>query len=265
MLKLLFLGDVMGRSGREAVMKHLPMLIKEHKPDCVIVNGENAVHGFGITETVSKDLFQAGVNVITTGNHVWDRAEVLSYIQREKRLLRPQNYPSHLPGSGVCEFETIKGKKVVVINVMGRLFMEPMDNPFEALDTILSRYNLGKNAHAIFVDVHAETTSEKQAIGHYLDGRVSAVVGTHTHVPTADERILPKGTGYQTDAGMCGDYHNSIIGMQVKESLNKFLKRIPSERMKPAEGEGSVCGLVVNINEQGLTSEISRVTAGKPI
>jgi 2',3'-cyclic-nucleotide 2'-phosphodiesterase len=265
MLKLLFLGDVVGKSGREAVVKQLPALIAEHKPDCVIVNAENAAHGFGVTKSIAEDLFQVGVNVITTGNHVWDKSEILTYIHQEKRILRPQNYPPHLPGSGVCEYETIQGKKIVVINVMGRLFMEALDDPFASLDAILNRYNLGRNAHAIFVDVHAETTSEKQAIAHYVDGRVSAVVGTHTHVPTSDERIFPKGTAYLSDAGMCGDYFNSIIGMQVQESLNKFLKRLPYDRMKPAEGEGTVCGVLVTVNADGLATQISRIRAGKPL
>lgn len=264
-MKILFLGDIVGKSGREAVLKHLPELKNQLKPDCIIVNAENAAHGFGITKPIATDLFDAGVDVVTTGNHVWDKQEILSYISQEKRLLRPHNYPSHLPGTGICEFETIKGQKIVVINIMGRLFMETLDDPFACIDTLLKPYILGRNAHAIFLDFHAETTSEKQAICHYVDGRVSAVVGTHTHVPTADERIFPKGTAYLTDAGMCGDYYNSIIGMQVAGSLGKFLKRIPYERMQPAEGEGTVCGVFITLLPTGLATSIERVRAGKPL
>lgn len=264
-MKLLFLGDVVGKSGREAVLKYLPDLRKRHVPDCIIVNAENAAHGFGITKSIAAELFEAGVNVITTGNHIWDKTEILAYLSQEKRLLRPHNYPAHLPGTGVCEIETIKGQKIVVINVMGRLFMETLDDPFPCLDTILKPYILGRNAQAIFLDFHAETTSEKQAICHYLDGRVSAVVGTHTHVPTADERIFPKGTAYLSDAGMCGDYYNSVIGMQPAGSLGKFLKRLPYERMQPAEGEGTVCGALITVNPNGLASSIERIREGKPL
>jgi metallophosphoesterase (TIGR00282 family) len=264
-MKLLFLGDIVGRSGRDAVLKHLPTLNNQYTPDCIIVNAENAAHGFGITKSIATELFEAGVSVITTGNHIWDKSEILAYLSQEKRLLRPHNYPSHLPGSGVCEFETIKGQKIIVLNVMGRLFMEPLDDPFRCIDTALKPYILGRNAHAIFLDFHAETTSEKQAICHYVDGRVSAVIGTHTHVPTADERIFPKGTAYLSDAGMCGDYHNSVIGMQVSGSLGKFLKHIPYERMQPSDGEGTVCGALITLNSNGLASKIERIQTGKPL
>jgi 2',3'-cyclic-nucleotide 2'-phosphodiesterase len=264
-MKLLFLGDIVGKSGRDAVLKHLPTLKKKYSPDCIIVNAENAAHGFGITKPIAAELFDAGVSVITTGNHIWDKTEILAYLSQEKRILRPHNYPAHLPGSGVCEVETIKGEKIVVINVMGRLFMETLDDPFACLDTILKPYVLGRNVHAIFLDFHAETTSEKQAICHYLDGKVSAVVGTHTHVPTADERIFPKGTAYLSDAGMCGDYYNSVIGMQVAGSLGKFLKRLPYERMQPAEGDGTVCGALITVNSNGLALTIERIREGKPL
>lgn len=264
-MKLLFLGDIVGKSGRAAVLKHLPELKSSYKPDCIIVNAENAAHGFGVTKPIAAELFDAGVDVITSGNHIWDKQEVLSYISQEKRLLRPHNYPSHLPGSGVYEFETNTQKKIAVINIMGRLFMETLDDPFSCVDTILKSYLLGRNVHAIFLDFHAETTSEKQAICHYVDGRVSAVVGTHTHVPTADERIFPKGTAYISDAGMCGDYYNSVIGMQASGSLGKFLKRIPYERMQPAEGEGTVCGVVITLNNNGLASSIERIRMGKAL
>lgn len=264
-MKLLFLGDIVGKSGRTAVLKHILDLKREHSPACIIVNAENAAHGFGITKPMAEELFAAGVDVVTTGNHVWDKNEILAYISQEKRVLRPHNYPPHLPGSGLCEIETPRGQKIVVINIMGRLFMETLDDPFACIDTLLKPYNLGRNVHAIFVDFHAETTSEKQAFCHYVDGRVSAVVGTHTHVPTSDERIFPKGTAFQSDAGMCGDYFNSVIGMQVGGSLGKFLKRIPYERMQPAEGEGTVCGTLVTVGTHGLATSIERIRAGKPL
>lgn len=264
-MKLLFLGDIVGKSGRTAVLTHIPDLKRQYSPDCVIVNAENAAHGFGITKPMAEELFAAGVDVVTTGNHVWDKPDILAYISQEKRVLRPQNYPPHLPGSGLCEVETPRGQKIVVINIMGRLFMEALDDPFACIDTLLKPYNLGRNVHAIFVDFHAETTSEKQAFCHHVDGRVSAVVGTHTHVPTADERIFPKGTAFQSDAGMCGDYYNSVIGMQVAGSLGKFLKRIPYERMQPAEGEGTVCGTLVTLGTNGLATSIERIRAGKPL
>jgi metallophosphoesterase (TIGR00282 family) len=264
-MKLLFLGDIVGKSGRNAVLKHIPDLKRQYSPDCVIVNAENAAHGFGITKPMAEDLFAAGIDVVTTGNHVWDKVEILGYISQEKRVLRPQNYPPHLPGSGLYEFETPRGQKVVVINIMGRLFMETMDDPFACVDTLLKSYNLGRNAHAIFIDFHAETTSEKQAFCHFVDGRVTAVVGTHTHVPTADERIFPKGTAFQSDAGMCGDYFNSVIGMQVAGSLGKFLKRIPYERMQPAEGEGTVFGTLITVGANGLATSIERIRAGKSL
>jgi 2',3'-cyclic-nucleotide 2'-phosphodiesterase len=258
-MRLLFLGDVIGKAGREAVFKHLPELKKTHEPDVIILNGENSAHGFGITQAVGKEFFAAGIDVITTGNHIWDKIEVLSYLSQEPRLIRPHNYQKHLPGSGVCEFETQKGKKVVVINLMGRVFMEPMDDPFASADSILKSYNLGRNAAAIFVDFHGEASSEKQAMAHYLDGRVTAVVGTHTHVPTADERILPKGTAAQTDAGMCGDYITSIIGMQVPAVLSKILKRPPFDRMQPSEQKASVCGTLITVRPDGLTEKIERI------
>ncbi len=265
MIKLLFLGDVVGRSGREAVIKALPDLRKQHSPDCIVVNAENAAHGFGLTKSVSEELFEAGVNVITTGNHVWDKSEILSYLTQVKSVLRPHNYPKHLPGSGVCEFETHKGHKFVVINLMGRLFMDPLDDPFSAVDQVLKSYTLGRNAHAIFLDFHAETTSEKQAMCHHVDGRVSAVIGTHTHVPTADGRIFPGGTAYLSDAGMCGDYYGSVIGMGAEASLGRFLKRVPYERMQPATGEGTVCGALVEINLEGRAKSIDLVRAGRAL
>src|SRR5690606_32516541 len=196
----LFCGDLVGRSGREVVLEHLPRLRCELALDFVVVNGENAAAGFGITEKICAQLYAAGVDVITTGNHVWDQRETVGFIDRDPRLLRPQNYPPGTPGRGIGAYQTARGRRVVVLNLMGRLFMDPLDDPFAALERELSVHRLGETADAVIVDVHAEATSEKMAMGHLADGRASLVVGTHTHVPTADCQILPKGTAYQTDA-----------------------------------------------------------------
>lgn len=265
LIKLLFLGDIVGKSGREAVMKTLPDLKRELSPDCIVVNAENAAHGFGVTKSIADDLFQAGVHVITTGNHIWDKSEIMSVVAQQNNILRPHNYPKHLPGSGVCEFETHKGHKVVVINLMGRLFMESMDDPFAAADDVLQNYTLGRNVNAIFLDFHAETTSEKQAMCHHVDGRVSAVIGTHTHVPTADQRVFPKGTAYMSDAGMCGDYFDTVIGMTATSSLARFLKKIPYERMQPGTGDGTVCGALVDVGGDGLAKSIVPIRAGREL
>jgi metallophosphoesterase (TIGR00282 family) len=263
-MKILFCGDVVGRSGREALFKFLPSLKSEFSLDGVIVNVENAAHGFGITPALCNDFLKHGVDVMTTGNHIWDQKEIIPYIDKEKRLVRPANYPQGTPGLGHAIFETQRGHKVLVINVMGRLFMDPLDDPFAALENLLSKYTLGANVQAIIVDVHAEATSEKSAFAHLFDGRVSCVVGTHTHIPTADGRIFPKGTAFQTDLGMCGDY-NSIVGMDKHSPLHKFLRKMPPpERMKPAEGPGMVCGIVVDINEtNGLARSIIPIRRGE--
>ena len=214
-MRILFCGDIVGRAGRDVVIEHLPWLRETLGLDFIIANGENAAHGFGITNKICQELYDAGADVITTGNHVWDKREIISHIDGDRRLLRPINYPKGTPGRGVGVYDAKGGRKVLVVNVMCRLFMDPLDNPFDGMEAELSRYRLGNTVDAIIVDVHGEATSEKQAFGHILDGRVSLVVGTHTHVPTADAQILSGGTGYMTDAGMCGDY-DSVIGM-IKE------------------------------------------------
>jgi hypothetical protein len=244
-LRLLFLGDVVGKAGREAVGRVLPGLREQHAPDLVIVNGENAAHGFGITEAIFNSLIDAGADVVTLGNHAFDQKEALIFIEREPRLLRPLNWPAGCPGKGAGVFDTRSGRRVLVINAMGRLMVEPMiDDPFPALAREIEACPLGSGADAIFVDFHAETTSEKMSMGHFLDGRVSAMIGTHTHVPTADHQILSGGTAYMSDAGMCGDY-DSVIGMDKTEPLNRFLRKLPVERLRPAEGEATVCGVLV--------------------
>ena len=235
-MRILFCGDVVGRSGRDAIADHLPRLREDLKLDFVIVNGENAAHGFGITEKICGTLFQAGADCITGGNHSWDKPEIAPFMDSDRRMLRPINFPEGTPGRGVADFVTSRGAKVKVINVMCRLFMELLDDPFRAVDAELPLTAPKPGGYgAVIVDVHGEATSEKMAMGHLADGRASLVVGTHTHVPTADANILENGTGYQTDAGMCGDY-NSVIGMEKSSSLQRFRRRFPSLRLAPASG-----------------------------
>jgi len=261
-LRILFLGDIVGRSGREAVDRHLPGLIDELAIDFVVANGENAAGGFGITAAICGDLFDLGVDVITTGNHVWDQREIVTHFARESRLLRPHNFPDRAPGTGSGVYALADGRKVLVINVMGRLFMDPLDDPFACVDQALADHRLGETVDAVVVDVHGEATSEKMALAHFLDGRATLVVGTHTHVPTADAVILDGGTAYQTDAGMCGDY-NSVIGSQTDPWVNRFLTKMPSGRVPPADGEGTLSGVFVEtVDRTGLARRIAPVVLG---
>ena len=245
-MRILFLGDVVGRSGRKAVTDHLPELRRSLAPDVVVANGENAAGGFGITEAIFNELTEAGVDAVTLGNHAWDQRETLTYIDRTETLVRPINFPRGTPGRGWVQFTSSAGKRVLVINAMGRIFMEPLDDPFAAVNEVLEMCTLGAEADAIIIDFHAEASSEKQAFGYFVDGRASLVVGTHTHVPTADHRVLSGGTAFITDVGMCGDY-NSVIGMEKTEPINRFTRRISESRMEPGKGEGSVCGVVVDL------------------
>jgi metallophosphoesterase (TIGR00282 family) len=247
-MRIFFAGDVFGRSGREAIKKHIPIIKKEYGVDVVIVNGENMAHGVGLTEKGCKEFYDAGVDCITSGNHIWDKKEIMFYIDRDPRLVRPINYPEGTPGKGYFELTLTDGRKILILNVMGRLFMDPLDDPFKALDNVLTKYSLGKTVQAVFVDVHAETTSEKMAIAHYLDGRVSGVVGTHTHIPTADAHVLNEGTAYQTDAGMCGDY-NSVIGIQKDEPIRRFSRKIKTGAYSPAKGEATLCGVFIETDD----------------
>ena len=261
-MRVLFCGDLVGRSGREIVLQQLPELRRRLQLDFVIVNGENAAGGFGITRKICEELFEAGADVISGGNHSWDQKEALAFIDSEPRLLRPLNFPPGTPGRGAGLY-TAGQRKVLVINVMGRLFMDPLDDPFQAVEQALSRYRLGATVDAIIVDIHAEATSEKMAMGHALDGRVSLVVGTHTHVPTADAQILPGGTGYQTDAGMCGDY-NSVIGMDKQVPIQRFTRKLPTERMSVAQGPGTLCGVFVETDDRsGLARRVEAVRVGE--
>jgi len=262
-VRLIFLGDVVGRSGRDAVFFHLPILRERYKPDCVVVNGENAAHGFGITEDIFTKLRDAGADVVTLGNHAFDHREILLTIDREERLIRPLNWPAGCPGRGTALIETARGQRVLVINGMGRVMVEPMlDDPFPAIDIELENCRLGRDCDAVLLDFHGEASSEKMAMGHFCDGRASLVVGTHTHTPTADHMILPGGTAYQTDAGMCGDY-DSVIGMDKAEPLQRFLRKLPVERFKPAEGEATVCGIAVETDDRtGLALKVAPIRVG---
>lgn len=259
-MKILFLGDIIGKPGRDAVAAELPALKARLRPDLVIANGENAAHGFGLTRLIADEFFAMGIDVISTGNHWADQKEILTYIDKEDRILRPVNYPKGTPGRGVNLFQTPAGS-VLVINVMGRVYMDPLDDPFAAVDEELSACPLGEVADAIVVDMHAETTSEKMAMGHFCDGRASFVVGTHTHVPTADAQILPNGTAYQTDAGGCCDY-DFVIGMDKAEPLQRFVRKISSARFSPATGPATVCGVFVETGANGLAKRIDPVRVG---
>ena len=262
-MRILFCGDVVGRSGRDAIVDHLPRLREELKLEFVIVNGENAAHGFGITEKICETLFQAGADCITGGNHSWDKPEIAPYMDSDRRMLRPINYPGGTPGRGVADFVTGRGTKVKVINVMCRLFMELLDDPFKAVERELPMGPPKPGGYgALIIDIHGEATSEKMAMGHLADGKASLVVGTHTHVPTGDAHILEHGTGYQTDAGMCGDY-NSVIGMEKSAALQRFRRRFPSPRLTPAEDEATLCGTFLETDDAtGLARRISPVRVG---
>ncbi|MFQ5959413.1 MAG: YmdB family metallophosphoesterase, partial [Alphaproteobacteria bacterium] len=256
-MKLLFIGDVVGRSGREVVGARLPGLRDELDLDFVVLNGENAAGGYGITGEICKGFYDAGVDVITTGNHVWDQREIISYIDGDKRLLRPHNYPPGTPGTGLGVFEAGRGRKVLVMHVMCRLFMDPLDDPFACVDAALAGHRLGGSVAAMVLDIHGEATSEKMAMGHYVDGRVSLAVGSHTHVPTADAQVLPGGTAYQTDAGMCGDY-DSVIGVDKATSIKRFTRKMPTGRLNPALGEATLCAVYAETDDAtGLATRVA--------
>ena len=259
-MNILFLGDIVGKPGRDAVTERLGFLRAQLKLDLVIANGENAAGGFGITRVIAEELFGAGVDVITTGNHWADQKEILAYIETEDRILRPANYPKGTPGKGANLYQTAAGS-VLVVNVMGRVFMDALDDPFAAAERELSACALGEGADAIVVDVHAEATSEKMAMGHFCDGRASLVVGSHQHVPTADAQILPGGTAFQCDAGACADY-DSVIGMEKFEPLNRFTRKLPGNRFTPALGPATLCGVFVETSAKGLASRIEPVRVG---
>lgn len=261
-MKLLFLGDVVGRSGRDGISKRLPGLIDKYGFDFVVVNGENASHGRGLTQGHFDEIKAAGADVVTLGDHAWDQRDTMSYIERENTLVRPINFPPGAPGRGAMLVTGRNGHQVLVVQALGRVFMNPMDDPFRAVEAAVAECPLGQVADAIVVDMHAEATSEMQAMGHFMDGRVSLVVGTHTHIPTSDHRILKNGTGLMADAGMCGDY-DSVIGVETDEPLNRFLTGIPSGRFTPAEGEATLCGVAIETDPKtGLCASIQQVRVG---
>lgn len=261
-MRILFIGDVVGRSGRDAIVEYLPKVIADWKIDLTVVNGENSAGGFGITEAIYNDFVDAGADAVTLGNHSWNQKEALVFIERAPRLVRPLNYLPGTPGRGAALVDTKNGGRALVINALGRLFMEPVDDPFGAIDREIEACPLRQAADAIVVDFHCEATSEKLGAGHFCDGRVSLVVGTHTHVPTADHQILPGGTAYLTDAGMTGDY-DSVIGMQKEEPLRRFTTGIPSARFEPALGPATMCGVAVETDDAtGLALKIAPVRIG---
>jgi metallophosphoesterase (TIGR00282 family) len=261
-MRILFVGDVVGRSGRTCVYQRLPGLIADWKLDLVVVNGENAAGGFGITEAIYRELIDAGADAITLGNHSWDQREALVFIERAPRLIRPINYPAGTPGRGAAMIDLKNGKRALIINAMGRVFMDALDDPFAVVDREFAACELGAGADAIVVDMHCETTSEKQAMGFFCDGRASLMVGTHTHCPTADQRVLPGGTAFVTDVGMTGDF-NSVIGMQKDEPLNRFLRKIPGAKFEPATGEATLCAIAVETDDAtGLAREVAAVRLG---
>ncbi len=261
-MRLLFLGDVVGRSGRAAVADLLPDLRRRWALDCVVVNGENAAGGFGITEAICEELVELGADAVTLGNHSWDQREAMVFIARQRRLVRPANYPATAPGRGATLVDIADGRRVLVVNALTRLFMDPMDDPFVAIEREIGQAPLAQVCDAIVVDIHGEASSEKQAVGYHFDGRVSLVVGTHTHVPTADARILPAGTAFMTDAGMCGDYQ-SVIGFDRDEPVRRLVEKTPGARWSAADGEGTLCGIAVETDDRtGLAVNAAALRIG---
>jgi len=259
-MNILFIGDIIGRPGRDVVTAHLPLLRARLKLDLVIANGENAAGGFGLTRAIAQEFHGIGIDVISTGNHWADQKEILTLIEEDDRILRPLNYPRGTPGKGANLYQTPAGS-VLVVNAMGRVFMDALDDPFAAVDAQLNACPLGEAADAVIVDMHAEASSEKMAMGHFCDGRASLVVGTHTHVPTADAQILPGGTAYQTDAGGCCDY-DSVIGMDKAEPLQRFTRKMATARYSPAGGPATLCGVFVQTGANGLAARIEPVRVG---
>ncbi|WP_238369672.1 TIGR00282 family metallophosphoesterase [Heliomarina baculiformis] len=262
-MRLLFLGDVMGRAGRKAIQENLPRLREEWRADFVVVNGENSSNGMGLSGDHAKLLLDSGADCLTLGDHAFDQRDMMQFIESEPRIIRPINFAKSAPGKGYRLFTTRSGKKVLVVQVLGQVFMKrAFDDPFSAIEPVLKAHPLGGQAAAVLVDMHCEATSEKMAMGHYCDGRASLVVGTHTHVPTADAQILPGGTGFQSDAGMCGDY-NSVIGMDKAEPMRRFITGMPKGRFSPAEGEATLSGVFVETDDKtGKAERISMIRVG---
>ncbi len=258
-MKIIYCGDVVARAGREAVLNNIPQLKEKYKPDAIIVNAENAAHGFGATPGICRDFIDAGVNGLIMGNHTYNQKEIIPFLNDCKQIIRPLNIGPQNPGRGAAEISLPNGQTLLIVQLQGRQFMEPIDNPITAIDNLLKSYNLGKNISAILVDMHAEATSEKLALGYYLDGKVSIVAGTHTHVPTADARILPQGTAYITDVGMCGDY-NSVLGFEAEEPIARLADRYTGGRLLPARGQGTLYGIFVETDDKtGLAKHIEQI------
>jgi metallophosphoesterase (TIGR00282 family) len=260
-MRILFIGDIIGKPGRDVVAAELPGLKDRLKLDLVIANGENAAGGFGLTQAIAREFFALGIDVISTGNHWADQKEILSFIGDEDRVLRPANYPKGTPGRGANLYQTRGGERVLVINVMGRVFMDALDDPFASVEAELAACPLGEAADAIVVDMHAEATSEKMAMGHFCDGRASLVVGTHQHIPTADAQIFPNGTAFQADAGACADY-DSVIGMDKYQPVQRFVTKMSSGRFSPATGPATLCAVFVETDARGLAKRIDPVRVG---
>jgi len=261
-MRILFIGDIVGRSGRNILLDRLPKLIAEWKLDLAVVNGENAAGGFGITEAIYNEFIDAGADAVTLGNHAWDQREALVFIERAPRLIRPINYPPGTPGRGAAMIDSKNGARALVINAMGRIFMDPLDDPFAAVERELAACPLKSGADAIIVDMHCEATSEKQSMGFMCDGRASLVIGTHTHAPTADHRIMPGGTAFMSDVGMTGDYQ-SVIGMDKDEPLGRFMRRISQGKFEAANGPATLSALAVETDDAtGLATRVGAVRLG---
>ncbi|MEM9207419.1 MAG: TIGR00282 family metallophosphoesterase [Pseudomonadota bacterium] len=261
-MRILILGDIVGRSGRRAVVDHIQTLKERLSPEFIVINGENAAGGFGITEAIYSEIMDLGIDAITLGNHAFDQREALVFITRVDRLIRPINFPDGTPGPGAALVPTQDGRQVLVINALGRVFIDGFDDPFRMVEREVDACPLGEMADAVILDFHAEATSEKQALAAFLDGRVSALVGTHTHAPTSDHRVMPGGTAFVSDLGMCGDY-DSVLGMEKAEPVHRFLHKIPSSRFEPSKGDGTVSGVFVETDDKtGLAKRIAPVRIG---
>ncbi len=262
-MRIVFIGDIYGRSGREALEKHLPTIKKELRPDIVIVNADNATNGRGVSSKHVEEMYEWGVNCITGGDHIWDQRAIIPYIGRDEKLLRPINFPQNTPGNGHYKYQTQDGRTCLVIHALGRVFIKnPLNDPFEAVKKLVDENPMGRAVDSIFVDFHAEATSEKMAMAQYLDGKITAVIGTHTHIPTADTHILANGTAYQTDAGMTGDY-DSVIGARKDVPIQQFTTGVPGEKMIPASGKATLCGcLIISNDKTGKAQSIEPIRIG---
>ena len=258
-MKIFYCGDIVARSGREVVLENMVKIKEEYKPDVVILNVENAAHGFGVTAGICRDFLEKGADILVTGNHFLNQRDIIPFLDSCKVIIRPANIPENNPGRGFVKYELPNGQTILVVQLLGRLFMEAVDCPVQTIDNILKNYTLGQNINAVFVDIHAEASSEKMSLAYYLDGRVSCVAGTHTHVPTADARVLPEGTAYITDVGMCGNY-DSVLGFDKEAPINRLRRHFTADRLTPAVGKGILFGILVETDDKtGLAKNISQI------